>query len=86
MDVRRIVGLNVRRHRLEAEISQEELAARIGVEQYYVSGLEAGKRNITIVTLWRLAMALSVEAAELVARGVHRPQIPSKTRPRGKVR
>lgn len=78
MDVRRIVGLNVRRHRLEAGISQEELAARMGAEQFYVSGLEAGKRNITIVSLWRAALALNIEAAELVARGVHKPRIPSK--------
>ena len=63
---------------MEAGLSQEELAGRVGVEQYYISGLEAGKRNITIVTLWRLALVLKVEAAELVARGIHKPSVPIK--------
>ena len=45
MDIRRVVGKNVRRYRIEAELSQEELAAGMGVEQGYVSRLEAGKRN-----------------------------------------
>lgn len=80
MDVRRIVGLNIRRHRLEAGISQEELAARMGVEQFYISGLEAGNRNLTIVSLWRVAIALNVEAAELVARGGHKPKLPVRTK------
>ena len=52
MDIRRVVGKNVRRYRKEAELSKEELAARIGVEQGCVSRLEAGKRNPTIVTIW----------------------------------
>lgn len=50
----------------------------MGVEQFYVSGLEAGKRNITIVSLWRAAIALNIEAAELVARGVHKATISPK--------
>jgi hypothetical protein len=33
MDIRRVVGKNVRRYRIEAELSQEELAAGMGVEQ-----------------------------------------------------
>ena len=42
MHIRRVVGKNVRRYRIEAELSQEELAAGMGVEQGYVSRLEAG--------------------------------------------
>ena len=65
MDIRRVVGKNVRRYRIEAEISQEELAAGMGVEQGYVSRLEAGKRNPTIVTIWHAAEALGVRPAAL---------------------
>lgn len=65
MDVRRIVGENLRRYRLSAGLSQEELAARMGVEQGYVSGLEAGRRNPTIVTLWHAAIALRIQPALL---------------------
>jgi transcriptional regulator with XRE-family HTH domain len=65
MDIRRVVGDNVRRFRVSAGLSQEELAARIGVEQGYVSRLEAGSRNPTIVTIWHAAEALGVRPASL---------------------
>jgi transcriptional regulator with XRE-family HTH domain len=72
MDIRRLVGSNVRRLRLAAGLSQEELAARIGVEQGYVSRLEAGQKNPTIVTIWHMAVALQVPAAELLASKTRR--------------
>ena len=59
-DARQLVGQNVRRLRLAAKISQAELAARMGVDRAYVSGLELGQRNPTVVTLWHLAKALGV--------------------------
>src|ERR1700738_5001896 len=65
MDSRGVIGKKVRRYRKEAELSKEELAARIGVEQGYVSRLEAGKRNPTIVTIWDAAEALGVCPAAL---------------------
>lgn len=61
MDIRRVVGQNVRRYRLAAGLTQEELAAEIGVGQGYLSHLEAGKRNPTILTLWHTARALRVK-------------------------
>lgn len=60
-DARRLVGDNVRRLRLAAKISQAELAARMGVDRAYVSGLERGERNPTVITLWHLAKALGVK-------------------------
>ena len=60
-DVRRMVGQNVKRLRLAAKISQAELAVRLGVDRAYVSGLERGARNPTIVTLWHVAKALGVK-------------------------
>jgi transcriptional regulator with XRE-family HTH domain len=59
-DTRQLVGQNVRIIRLAAGISQAELATRIGVDRAYVSGLEQGNRNPTVVTLWHLAKALKV--------------------------
>jgi transcriptional regulator with XRE-family HTH domain len=59
-DARRLVGQNVRRLRLAAKISQAELAARMGVDRAYVSGLEQGRRNPTVLTLWHIAKALGV--------------------------
>jgi transcriptional regulator with XRE-family HTH domain len=60
-DVRRMVGRNVRRLRIAAGLSQAELAERMGVDRAYVSGLELGQRNPTIVTLWHVAKALGVK-------------------------
>jgi transcriptional regulator with XRE-family HTH domain len=59
-DVRQMVGKNVKRLRVAAEITQAELANRIGVDRAYVSGLELGQRNVTILSLWRVAEALNV--------------------------
>jgi transcriptional regulator with XRE-family HTH domain len=59
-DVRRLVGRNVKRLRTAAGLSQAELAERMGVDRAYVSGLELGQRNPTIVTLWHIAKALGV--------------------------
>ena len=65
-DVRRIVGSNVRRLRKAADLSQAELANRMGVDRAYVSGLELGQRNPTVITLWHLAQALEVHLTDLV--------------------
>jgi len=65
MDIRRLVGGNVRRCREAVGLSQEDLAARMGVDQGYVSKLEAGARNPTIVTVWHAAEALKVHPSVL---------------------
>jgi transcriptional regulator with XRE-family HTH domain len=64
-DVRRPVGDNVRRLRTAAGLSQAELAARMGVDRAYISGLEQGARNPTIITLWHVAKALGAKLHEL---------------------
>jgi transcriptional regulator with XRE-family HTH domain len=66
-DVRRLVGRNVRRLRIAAGISQAELSTRMGVDRAYISGLERGERNPTIITLWHTAKALGVRLEQLTA-------------------
>jgi transcriptional regulator with XRE-family HTH domain len=66
MDMRALVGANVREARLAARMTQEELAERSGFSQQYVSGLERGKRNPTIVSVYELAQALGVRHEQLV--------------------
>jgi len=61
-DVRRIVGSEVRKLRKAAGITQAELANRMGVDRAYVSGLELGQRNPTVLSLWQVAQALGVRA------------------------
>lgn len=65
MDIRRLIGENVRVRRLAAKLSQEAFAAKVGVEQSYLSGLEAGRRNPTAVTLWHVAIALRIKPGTL---------------------
>jgi transcriptional regulator with XRE-family HTH domain len=65
MDIRRLIGENIRVRRLAARLSQEALAAKVGVEQSYLSGLEAGRRNPTAVTLWHVAVALKIKPGVL---------------------
>ncbi|CUX47951.1 XRE family transcriptional regulator [Agrobacterium tumefaciens str. Cherry 2E-2-2] len=66
MDIRAVVGLNVLRIRRERSLSQEELSFQSGLTRAYLSGLEAGRRNPTIVSLSKLADALGVEVEDLV--------------------
>jgi transcriptional regulator with XRE-family HTH domain len=66
MDMRKLVGLNVRRIRLERGITQERLSEISGFTQQYLSGLERGLRNPTVVTLYELAQALGVQPVELI--------------------
>jgi transcriptional regulator with XRE-family HTH domain len=66
MDMRRLVGRNVRRLRGELGLTQEAFAVRSGFSQQYVSDLERGLRNPTVVTLFELSQALGVAPADLV--------------------
>ena len=66
MDMRRLVGRNVKRIRLEKGLTQEQFAERSGFTQQYISDLEQGKRNPTVVTLFELAQALGVSHVALV--------------------
>ncbi|MDF7773668.1 helix-turn-helix transcriptional regulator [Sphingomonas sp. AOB5] len=67
MDMRKLVGANVARIRRERNLTQEALAELSGLSQQYLSGLERGQRNPTVVTLYELATALGVSHVELVA-------------------
>ena len=66
MDMRKLVGRNAARLRAEAGLTQEQLADRSGFSQQYISDLERGKSNPTVVTLYELATALGVRPVELV--------------------
>jgi len=68
MDVRVILGANVKRLRLEKKLSQEALAVKIGADRAYVSSIERGLQNMTIVRVSELAIALDVAFVELFAK------------------
>jgi transcriptional regulator with XRE-family HTH domain len=64
--MRKLVGENTARLRQYLGLTQEQLAERSGLSQQYLSGLERGKRNPTILTLYELALALEVHPADLL--------------------
>jgi transcriptional regulator with XRE-family HTH domain len=67
MDMRKLVGRNAARLRKERGLTQEDLAERCGLSQQYLSGLEQGRRNPTIVTIYEIANALGVSHVDLVS-------------------
>lgn len=66
MDMRKLVGRNFARLRREKGLTQERVEELSGFSQQYLSDLERGKRNPTIVTLYELAQALGVSHVDLV--------------------
>ncbi|WP_286693160.1 MULTISPECIES: helix-turn-helix domain-containing protein [unclassified Brevundimonas] len=64
--MRRLLGRNVRKCRVEAGLTQEQLAERSGFSQQYISDIERGLRNPTIVSLYELAQALETTPVVLI--------------------
>ena len=61
-------GKAVREQRLKLKLSQEALGFRCGLDRTYVSGIERGVRNPTLVTLMKLALGLEMTASRLIER------------------
>lgn len=66
MDVRRRVGLNLRRFRDEKGISQERLAFDCRLHRTYISDVERGVRNPTVVVLEKIAKVLKIRSGQLL--------------------
>ena len=64
MDWGKIVGMNVRRLRVERKLTQEQLAHEAGIDLTYVGGIERGRRNPSVSVLSRLASSLDVHPGE----------------------
>jgi transcriptional regulator with XRE-family HTH domain len=66
MDMRKLVGRNFARLRKQKRFTQEKFAEMSGFTQQYISDLERGQRNPTVVTLFELAGTLGVSHVDLV--------------------
>lgn len=62
-----IVGSNVRRGRVKAGLTQEQLAFEARIDLTYVGGIERGKRNPSVLVLARIAEALGTSPSALLA-------------------
>ena len=64
MNIQEKVGKRVRELRNRLGISQEELADKADLDRTYITSVECGKRNISIVNVEKLAIALDVSLSE----------------------
>lgn len=62
--IRHRFGIAVKRRREELGLTQEDLAARAGLHRTYLSDIERGTRNPSLVNIDRLAAALTVSLAD----------------------
>ena len=54
------LGASIAKRRVELGLSQEELATKAQVHRTYISDVERGVRNVSILTLDRIAVALDI--------------------------
>jgi transcriptional regulator with XRE-family HTH domain len=66
MDMRKLVGDNLKRVRLEKGLTQEELAEVSGFTQQYLSTVESGRANPTIVTIYEIATSMGAQYLDLL--------------------
>ena len=58
-------GENVRKRREERERTQEQLVEKADLDQTFISGIERGARNPTIITINKLSKALKTSVSAL---------------------
>ncbi len=66
MEPKEQLGINLRRLRDDAGLTQMELSNRSGLDMAEISRIERGLKDSRISTIARLAAGLQVETAELV--------------------
>ena len=65
-DIKKEVGLNIRRIREKRGLSQEKLAALADVHRVYIGQIERGEKNIGLINLEKIAKALDIDIRVLV--------------------
>ena len=66
MDIKKKFGKKVKTLRIEKGWSQEKLALTADLDRTYVPGIEAGRRNVSIVVIEKIANALNIEIQVLM--------------------
>ena len=69
LDFKKVVGKQVRRLRLQAGLTQDVLSERCGIYRTYLSRIEAGSANPTLLVLIALASTLEVHVCALFHEG-----------------
>ena len=58
-------GANLKEIRLRNSLSQEKLAFSVELDRSYISDIERGKRNVSLINILKLSKALNVHPKEL---------------------
>ena len=58
------VGKRIKYLRIQNELSQEKLAEKCGLDRTYITSLENGKRNISIINLEKIVSSLNISLKE----------------------
>lgn len=61
-----LFGSHVKKIRQQLQLSQEQLASLSELDRTYISGIERGKRNISLVNIVKLASSLNITPSELM--------------------
>ena len=64
-DIRERFGFAVKTRREELNLTQEDLADKAGIHRTYLSDVERGSRNLSLINIERLAAALAMSLSEL---------------------
>jgi transcriptional regulator with XRE-family HTH domain len=64
-DVRERFGFAVKLRREELSLTQEDLAGKAGIHRTYLSDIERGSRNVSLINIERHASALTLSLSEL---------------------
>lgn len=65
MDIIKVFSTNLKKYRLEGNMSQEQLAEKCGMHRTYISGIECCRRSISLENIQRLADALEIDTYKL---------------------
>ena len=66
MDIKKKFGQKIKDLRLARGWSQEKLAQKADLDRTYITGIETGKRNVSIVVIEKLGIALNEKIIELL--------------------
>ncbi len=64
-NIKKNFGERVRTLRSKRGVSQEQLALACGLDRTYIGGVERGERNISLINIYKIAVALDVPVKEL---------------------
>lgn len=65
MDIVKVFGLNVKRYRQAAGLSQEAFAEKCGMHRTYISAIECFRRSISLENIQRISDELGIETYQL---------------------